>query len=1080
MQLNSHEEIQILHVDDDPSITDLTGTFLERDDERFTVETAASADEGLENITDCPPDCVVSDYNMPGIDGLEFLQAVREEYPDLPFILFTGKGSETVASDAIAADVTGYLQKSSRTEQYELLANRIRTVVGQYRAERELERQNDLFEKAQDLADVGAWEWNPEEETGYYTDHVYEIYGVRPGYKGSPQADIERFYHPDDRDTIRNAIENAIEAGDDYDITVRVTAADGTQKWVRTRGGPQFEDGTCKRVRGTIQDITERKEREQRIETQRQQLEDLLNATRTLITADTRDDIAARASETVREVIDLPLNGIYLYDPAQHALVPAVVTDPVKQALGDPPIIGPGDGVAWTAYETGEPQIYTDIREAPEAMNPDTPVRSECHFPIGEHGVLVAASTTPDDFTDTDITSAKILANNLKVAFSQKRRERQLTELNQASKEFLRAETDREIAEIGVRAAKQILDLQANAVHLATADETQLMPVAHTDEAESLTGNIIPLPVDGSTAGRVYQHGETTVVEDVRQDPDVYDSETDLRGHAYFPLADHGVLIAGSEEQAAFDEQGIALGELLAGNLVAAFDRIDRVEGKRELERTERRYRALLEHTHDAIARVKFDNDTPVVREASPEFKSLFEPPDESVVGKDIDEVVASEENFETAREISLQTREGESMSGETTRETVDGTRDFIWQSIPIQDPDTGESDGGFAIYTDITERKEREESLNALQKVTREFMNAQDKQAVAEQAVETARSVLDQPINGLWLQDSDEKVLQPVAMTAESVEVVGAPPTYSGGESLSWEAFSANELRIYDNVRTHPDRLNSETPIRSEIILPLGEHGVMNIGATEPATFSEIDVSLARIFGKTVEGALDRADREQRLRNQRSRLQQQNDRLDKFTGVVSHDLQNPLHVADGKIKLAQQECESAHLAEAEDALARMETLIEDLLTIAREGTEVQETEPTRLEVLAEDSWGGVETDEATLQNGTEHTIQADPSRLRQLLENLIRNAVDHGGEDVTVRTGELEDGFYVADDGPGIPAEERDEVFEVGYSTTAEGTGFGLNIVEEIVEAHGWEISVTDSDDGGARIEITGVTIEE
>jgi PAS domain S-box-containing protein len=263
--------VRILHVDDEPGFSETTAIYLEREDDRFTVETATSAADALDQLT-TETDCVVSDHEMPGMNGIEFLSAVREEYPDIPFILFTGKGSEEIASDAISAGVTDYLRKRTGQEQYELLATRIRTAVGQYRAERELERQNDLFEKAQDLADVGAWEWYPQDETGHYSEQVYEIYGVEPGYEGSPETDIQQFYHPDDRDSVRDAIQGAIESGDNYDIEVRVTAADGTEKWVRTRGDPQFEDGTCTRVRGTIRDITERKERERNLEQQGQRL----------------------------------------------------------------------------------------------------------------------------------------------------------------------------------------------------------------------------------------------------------------------------------------------------------------------------------------------------------------------------------------------------------------------------------------------------------------------------------------------------------------------------------------------------------------------------------------------------------------------------------------------------------------------------------------------------------------------------------------------------------------------------------------------------------------------------------------
>jgi DNA-binding NtrC family response regulator len=155
MTTTARTPIRVLHVDDDPEFADLAATFLERADDRFAVETAASAADGRSRL-DRGVDCVISDYEMPGMNGIEFLTAVRAEYPDLPFILYTGKGSEEIASDAISAGVTDYLRKRTVSEQYELLATRITTAVGQYRAERKLERQNDLFEKAQDLARVGA------------------------------------------------------------------------------------------------------------------------------------------------------------------------------------------------------------------------------------------------------------------------------------------------------------------------------------------------------------------------------------------------------------------------------------------------------------------------------------------------------------------------------------------------------------------------------------------------------------------------------------------------------------------------------------------------------------------------------------------------------------------------------------------------------------------------------------------------------------------------------------------------------------------------------------------------------------
>jgi PAS domain S-box-containing protein len=206
------------------------------------------------------------------------------------------------------------------------------------------------------------------------------------------------------------------------------------------------------------------------------------------------------------------------------------------------------------------------------------------------------------------------------------------------------------------------------------------------------------------------------------------------------------------------------------------------------------------------------------------------------------------------------------------------------------------------------------------------------------------------------------------------------------------------------------------------------------------------------------------------------AKLERQNERLDQFASIVSHDLRNPLNVATGRLELTRRDCESEHLDAVARAHDRIEELIDDLLSLARIDQEMSDLGPVDLESLTARAWESVETGAGTLVTSAERAIEANRSRLQQLLENLVRNAVEHGGEDVTVTVGSIPDGFYVEDDGPGIPADDQNEVFDAGYSTSEEGTGFGLSIVEQVAEAHDWGIEVTEGTDGGARFEITGV----
>jgi signal transduction histidine kinase len=234
----------------------------------------------------------------------------------------------------------------------------------------------------------------------------------------------------------------------------------------------------------------------------------------------------------------------------------------------------------------------------------------------------------------------------------------------------------------------------------------------------------------------------------------------------------------------------------------------------------------------------------------------------------------------------------------------------------------------------------------------------------------------------------------------------------------------------------------------------------------------------LGLIGGVLQARAIERAVEAERTRQRLEEAERERTRLAEFARIVSHDLRNPLSVAQGNLVLLRDEFESPHLESLSAALARMDSITEDTLVLARAGLAVGETEPVCLSAVATTCWQTVSTAEARLRIEGRGRIEADEGRLRHLLENLFRNAVTHGGPDVTVRVGILAErsGFYVEDDGPGIPESEHETVFETGYSTADSGTGFGLSIVETVAEAHGWEITVSEGAAGGARFEITGV----
>lgn len=265
-------------------------------------------------------------------------------------------------------------------------------------------------------------------------------------------------------------------------------------------------------------------------------------------------------------------------------------------------------------------------------------------------------------------------------------------------------------------------------------------------------------------------------------------------------------------------------------------------------------------------------------------------------------------------------------------------------------------------------------------------------------------------------------------------------------------------------------------TPVRikSVMTVPFGGEKVIIAGDQTEGAFAESDLDLLQLIssyataleehvGLTPDG-LD-AD----------------DRISEVAFELSHDANNLITVITGRLELLREDSQGEHIDVIERSVQRLKELIEDTTTMLKTGSHVKDIKVVNLSKVIREAWSVVETEQAELATADLNPIMADRSRLSQLLENLFRNAAEHAGSDVSVWVGMLDDdqGFYVEDDGPGIDPDERESVFELGYSGKSEGTGLGLNIVQWIADIHGWDVTVGESDrGGGARFEFSNVDI--
>jgi PAS domain S-box-containing protein len=832
--------IHVLHVDDDPQFADMVATFLAREDDRFDVDTATGATEGLDRLADGDFDCVVSDFDMPGRNGIEFLEAVRDEYPDLPFVLYTGKGSETVASDAISAGVTDYLQKGSGTSQYTVLANRISNAVEAARSAAEAEQRRHRLEQILKTVPACVVQLGTDGDFVYANERAEEVLGLerdevtRRSYN-DPEWDIRDLNGdpiPDEELPFRRVRDTGEPV---YDIKHEVAWPDGSRKVLSTNGAPLFDEtGAVESVVFSLEDITDRLERRQELESERQFIEQALDALDELFYVIDADGSLRRWNDRVP--------GITGYDDAELAEMTA-----------------------------------TEL------------------FPEGERETIARA-------IETALTEGRATA-----------------------------EAD-----------------------LCTAD-----------------GRRIPYEFTGTR------------------------------------LTDH---------------EGRTVGLVGIGR-----DLTDR-------RRQERRFRALVEESNDVISVLDADG---VFNYQSPSLERILGYDPEETIGDAAWEYIHPDDRERVVEtfEAWIDDPDGTATMVEYRARHADGS--WRWMEARGNDQFDNPAVEGYVVNSrDVTDRKEREAEL-------------QDVKSQYQALVENF------PDGAVFLYDTELRIVR------------------AGGSGLAEVGLSAENIEGTTPQDRYPPEIVQELVRHLEDTLAGESHtfrqtyeGEQYRIRTVPVRGDDGEITNAMAVSQNVTDQVE----------DRRALERQNERLDEFASIVSHDLRSPLNVAEGHVELARQASEGGHLDAAADAIDRSLELIDELRLLTQEGKPLNSTEAVSLSETLETCWQHVETEQATLDVETDRVIRADRNRFRQLLENLFANAVTHGGADVTVRVGALDDGFYVEDDGPGIPESERDDVFAAGYSTADAGTGFGLRIVDEIVTAHGWRIELTEGSDGGARFEITGV----
>lgn len=945
------EPIRVLVVDDESSSSDRTATRLEREDSRITVETEQSVGDGLRRLSEAEFDCIVSSYNLPDRSGLKFLEAVREIDSRLPFILFTAEDTPDIGPEDMFAEMTEYIQKGGKHEQYTILVNRVLNVVERTRTQRDHQPQVNAIETAREGISIV----NQDGQFLYVNETYAELYGCEQEELTGEHWEI--LYRDEDVRKLREEILPTVEETGYWYGTTYGLRADGST-FMKDQTIASTADG---KLVCTIQDISNQMERAR-------QFEAVFNNTFTFVGMMEPDGTLIEANETAlsfgglsrEDVVGKPIwetywfqangdarraardaveqardGGIYRKElRVQGADSEAVIDFSVRSVTdedGNVELLVP-EGREITARKQHTRRLETLIDNVPgivyrcenERGWPMESVRGEVEELTGYTPTELEARDEifgdqiihPDDRENVRETIQEALDSRepFEVTYRINTKDDATKWVWERGQKIDVPENDLDVLEgfiTDITSQKKVTE--------ALQKEREFI----TQALDMLDDIFYVVGTDGELRRWNYRLSKVTGYAD--------EEIAEMQAIEFFPESEQERIIDAIEEtltsgevivestlltadgdRSPYEFTGTRLTDS-AGDVIGLVgtgrDMTEHKRRERELQRERDRFEQLVDEVSE-YAIFMIDTDGHIVTwnigarrikgytedEAVGEHHSMLYP-DDAVAREKPDKLLSE------ASRTGVATDEG-------WRVRKDGTQFWADVTITALYDESGDLRGFTKVTHDVTERKQYENRIAGLNDVLASVMAAKDKETVCDITIDAAQTTLDLSVTLVALFDDDRGALDKVAQTPAVDRKLDVEQLLQQ-EGPAWDAFTSDEQIVLGQDEPLPERAVSDDSIDSLVVVPLGRHGVV-IAAPRPVGTTELEIEFIETIGENLRNALNGVERESLLVEGEERLAERTEQLEQLNRIneIIRTIDRELVAATSRTEIEQTVCQ--------------------------------------------------------------------------------------------------------------------------------------------------------------------------